>query len=97
MRGSVIARIVAATLVVMITLTGCGGGGGSGDNSAPPAPPAPLAGTVDSTPPTVLSATPGSNATGVSGNSTVAVNFSEAVNGATTTSMRVSANGITLP
>ncbi len=94
MRSSVIAPIVAATLVFVITLTGCGGGGGGGDNAPAPASPA---GNVDSTPPTVLSATPGSNATGVSGNSTVVVNFSEAVNGATTTSMRLSASGVALP
>ncbi|MFM9881751.1 MAG: Ig-like domain-containing protein, partial [Burkholderiales bacterium] len=97
MRGSVIARIVAATVVSIITLTGCGGGGGGGDTAPAPTPQAPPAGTVDTTPPTVLSSAPASNSNTASGNSTVAVNFSEAVTGATTTSMRVSANGVALP
>ena len=93
MRGSVTAPVVATTLVLMITLTGCGGGGGGG--GSPPA--APPAGTGDTTPPTVLSSAPSSNANSVSGNSTVAVNFSEAVNGASAITMRVSAGGVALP
>ena len=78
---------LAVSVVALFTIACCGGGGG-GSDPAPAGVPTP---TRDTTPPTVTSRSPAAAATGVATTSTINATFSEAVTGASSASMTVSA------